>query len=193
MTWLSGRGTDPRAGPGREAAATAARADGGSGSDPLDRGAGQVADEVSGSYTVTNKSTAIRIYYHNTQFTNDVYLNGQVTLDTINTLNGRVALIGPGERAGTLTVHAVLWDPAHPASLARRHRRRQGHRRSHANPMIRSRRHMRHQLAMPPVAGGEIVDLLYEHPSAQAVSHTQTAAAEAVPAAHRRTSASDRS
>jgi len=46
---------------------------------------------------------------------------------------------------------------------------------------------------MPPVAGGEIVDLLYEHPSAQAVSHTPTAAAEAVPAAHRRTSASDRS
>ena len=72
-----------------------------------------------GGYTVTTTPTATRIDYHNTQFTNDVYLNGQVTLDTTNTLTGRVTLIAPGERTGTLTVHAVLWDPAHPLASLR--------------------------------------------------------------------------
>jgi pimeloyl-ACP methyl ester carboxylesterase len=71
-----------------------------------------------GGYTVTTTPTGTRIDYHNTQFTNDVYINGQVTLDATNTLTGRVTLIAPGERTGTLTIHAVLWDPAHPlASL----------------------------------------------------------------------------
>jgi hypothetical protein len=48
-----------------------------------------------GGYTVTTTPTGTRIDYHNTQFTNDVYLSGQVTLDTTNTLTGRVTLIGP--------------------------------------------------------------------------------------------------
>jgi hypothetical protein len=71
-----------------------------------------------GSYTVTRTAAATRIDYQQARFTNDVFVSGHITLDTGNALTGLVTVAGPGARTGTLTIKAVLWDPAHPlASL----------------------------------------------------------------------------
>jgi pimeloyl-ACP methyl ester carboxylesterase len=72
-----------------------------------------------GGYTVTNTPTGTRIDYQRAQFTNDVYVSGQVILDATNALSGSITLIGPRGRTGTLTIHAVLWDPAHPLASLR--------------------------------------------------------------------------
>ena len=72
-----------------------------------------------GTYTVTNTATGTQIDYQKAQFTHDVYVSGQVTLDATNALTGRVTLTGPHGRTGTLTIHAILWDPAHPLASLR--------------------------------------------------------------------------
>jgi hypothetical protein len=67
-----------------------------------------------GGYTVTNTPTGTRINYQRAQFTDDVYVSGHVTLDATNALSGTITLIGPHGRTATLTIRAILWDPAHP-------------------------------------------------------------------------------
>jgi pimeloyl-ACP methyl ester carboxylesterase len=71
-----------------------------------------------GHFTVTRAAATTRIDYERAQFTNDVFVSGHLTLDASNALTGVVTVTGPGRRAGTLTIKAVLWDPSHPwASL----------------------------------------------------------------------------
>ena len=102
-----------------------------------------------GTYTVTNTATGTQIDYQKAQFTQDVYVSGQVTLDATNALTGQVTLTGPHGRTGTLSHSRNPVGPGPPASVATRHRRRQDHRRTYPDPMIRlpvhtSMHHRRH-------------------------------------------------
>jgi hypothetical protein len=72
-----------------------------------------------GSYTVTRTAAVTSIDYQKTQFTNDIYVSGHVTLDASSALTGLVTVTEPGGRTGTLTIKAVLWDPSHPLASLR--------------------------------------------------------------------------
>jgi pimeloyl-ACP methyl ester carboxylesterase len=71
-----------------------------------------------GSYTVTTTPAGTTIDYQGARFTDDVYVTGRVRLTPDNRLTGQVNVIAPHPQNGTLSISAVLWDPAHPlASL----------------------------------------------------------------------------
>ncbi len=67
-----------------------------------------------GTYTVSTTAAGTQLDLQNAQFTDDVAVSGQVTLDAGLRLTGRVTVSGSAGLRGSLKLHGVLWDPAHP-------------------------------------------------------------------------------
>ena len=75
-----------------------------------------------GSYTLTRSDTAIDFELNAVRFVEDVSIQRAATLDrTSSTLDATVEVDGPGNNDGTLTFHAVLWDPRHPQARSAAH------------------------------------------------------------------------
>ncbi len=54
------------------------------------------------------------IQYSGVHFTNDVSITGKATLTSFTSLKATVRVAGPNHESGTLSIQAVIWDPAHP-------------------------------------------------------------------------------
>ena len=72
-----------------------------------------------GSYAVTKSPAATLISYRQAHFTDDVQISGWATVDSDNRLEATVTVNSPHGENGTLTIHATLWDPAHPTAALR--------------------------------------------------------------------------
>jgi pimeloyl-ACP methyl ester carboxylesterase len=67
-----------------------------------------------GTTTVATSNAATTITYHGVRFANDVSITGTASIDTTSKLSASVVVSGPCGRLGSLTIRAVLWNPAKP-------------------------------------------------------------------------------
>ena len=67
-----------------------------------------------GTVTVTATGSGSSVDYRGTRFTDEVSVTGHGILNVSNMLTAAVVVSSSCGRLGTLTIHARLWDPAHP-------------------------------------------------------------------------------
>ena len=67
-----------------------------------------------GTTTVTTGDAGSTITYRGVRFTTDLTISGTATIDNASRLSASVVVSGPCGRVGSLTIGAVLWDPAKP-------------------------------------------------------------------------------
>ena len=67
-----------------------------------------------GVVTVSQTAAGTMIRYRGVHFTSDVSVSGQATVKSLTSLTATVRVTGPRRTSGTVSVRAILWDPAHP-------------------------------------------------------------------------------